>query len=240
MVRVVQRRLRLGMGLIALMAIVFLGGCSEPSYPQVGPHSAADVRSAATKRVADATTVPSLSGPSGLEFVAERLRDGCGVIPSGQSLHSDYSREYRCEVGRAALYTVVADEEAGAADIVDGTLVAMGCTSPSTLSSEIPADVETNSSGAGLTTFSADYECDGVDVFVTLGEIGNESFARHLRESPVVTMNTPVVEAPPLEDSALAEASSQGTRYAVFLEGLDKYFSVMVCDGLQTCSDVWD
>jgi hypothetical protein len=218
------------------MILVFLAGCSEPSYPQVGPHSAADVRVAATERITDATSAPTSSG---LTLVAERLRDGCGVSPSGQSLHSDYSREYRCEAGRVALYTVAADEEVAAADMVDGTLAAMGCTSESTLRAAIPAELKIDSSGEMLSTFSAAYECAGLEVSATLGEIGNEVFTRHLRESPIVIMGTPVVETPPLEDSVLVDASIQGTQYAVSFDAVNVYFSVAVCDGLQTCRDVW-
>ena len=220
-------------------AVLVLAGCSQPEIRPIGPDAAADVRGAAYKRVADATTIPV--GSSAAILVGERFRDGCGLSPSAQFLQSDYTREFLCETGRVALYAVPTDIEIDAAGVVDTALLDMGCTTSNSLSSQISEGPPgTDPSGAPILTFFATYVCGSATVSATIGDAANLGFAQTLEQDPATIMNTPVVESPPLGATVLAAASEQSARYPVSLSTVDRYFTAAICRDLRPCSDAAD
>ena len=215
---------------ITLLTMALMGCAQEDPRNLISPKTAADVRPAATAAATNGTT---LEGP-GLTLTASRSVDNCGVDATGLQ-PADYSRTYRCGLGRVALYSVAGATAADAAARVDSAMTARGCTSEAPLSSDADAVSAVESVERGTHVINTFYLCGEDGAKAMFGLATDVGVATNLPSLPPSPFGTPVVEEPPIEAMALESATSNGDRFVLVLYASIEYFKTSVCDGLRRC-----
>ena len=226
-----MRRLRRPMLLVAVLAIALAGCSAEDPTNLVSPDSATEARGPAKESAHGPTTVDA----PGLTMLAERSVDNCGIDATGLQ-PADYSRTYRCGLGRVVLYSVAGSSAVEAATAVDAAMLAHGCTSENPLISNPEALAAVESPDPEPQAIDTFYQCGAQDGAKALFGLSTDRvIAMHLPELPPSPVGTQVVDEPAIPAEALDEAAATGDRFVLVLHASIEYFKTSVCDGLHKC-----
>jgi hypothetical protein len=215
---------------VLMLSLGLVGCTAENPGDLVSAGSASDLRPPASESAKNATT---LEGP-GLTLIAERSVDNCGIDATGTQ-PADYSRTYRCGLGRVVLYSVAGGSAIDAAAVVDSAMTNRGCVSENALSSNRLAVSASESSDPGSHAINTFYECGQDGAKAIFGLASDSAIVTDLPYLPPSPVGTAVVAEPAIPAEALKTAGLQGDRFVLVLHVSIEYFKTSVCNGLHRC-----